>query len=321
MTDSIADYGEYLRVFFPFMQDQLASAVSSGGRFAYYTSADVASQILDKQEFWLRNATVMNDFSEIEHGFQCLNAAYTGEAGARLKGFLNGLYPGLITDIEATINQWLPIIRTDTYLACLSEHPPEEDKTGRLSMWRAYGGASGVALVLNGGVMFRPSDALGAYSYPVHYSDPTAFVGALGRVIDSLEVNQDYLRSMGKDRVKEAMFAVFRYVMLCTKHPGFREEREWRVVASPLMAKPDRMKHEIETVRGVPQMVVKLPLEDSPADNLMGISIPDLLDRVIIGPCQFPLVIARAFHELLVRRGVSRPESRIIISDIPLRNV
>jgi hypothetical protein len=45
-------------------------------RFAHYTSAATARGIIpgegDKRAFWLRNATEMNDFLEIEWGQSCL---------------------------------------------------------------------------------------------------------------------------------------------------------------------------------------------------------------------------------------------------------
>ena len=44
----------------------------AAARFAHYTSADVAMQIIkakpDNRSLWLRNATEMNDFSEVEFG-------------------------------------------------------------------------------------------------------------------------------------------------------------------------------------------------------------------------------------------------------------
>jgi len=262
----------------------------------------------------------MNDFMEIEYGFDCLQAAYKGAHGEKLKGVLESCFPGLTLEIENQFNQWLPTIRADSYLVCVSQHLPEEDRTGRLSMWRAYGGVTGVALVLDGGVMVRPSDALGAYSSPVFYGDSPAFASAFGEMVAGLEENAEYLKSLGRERVQASLFSVFRYAVLCTKHPGFREEKEWRVIASPTMYPSARLSKEVVVVRGVPQMVVKLPLVDVPSEGLVGLAIPELLERVIIGPCQFPLVTFLAFARLLSELGVSDPGDRIIISDIPIRH-
>ena len=45
----------------------------------------------------------------------------------------------------------------DTYLTSISEHRNKEDTFGRLSMWRAYGETTGVALVMNNSPFLTPS--------------------------------------------------------------------------------------------------------------------------------------------------------------------
>lgn len=66
-------------------------------------------------------------------------------------------------------------------------------------------------------------------------------------------------------------------------------------------------------------MVVKFKLENAPDEGLVGLALPELLDRIIIGPCEFPVVIFRAFRQLLSDRNVPDLQNKIIISDIPLR--
>ena len=73
------------RVFFPYADRRTAAVQANGGRFAYYTTASVAVSVLRSKEIWMRNAVTMNDFMEISHGFECLNAAYKGDSGAALK--------------------------------------------------------------------------------------------------------------------------------------------------------------------------------------------------------------------------------------------
>jgi hypothetical protein len=92
----------------------------------------------------------MNDFMEVQYGLQCLYRAYHSEAGKRFQAVLDRLFDGLRTEIEKLFDYWTWRLRTDTYFTCVSEHKGEgEDTLGRLSMWRAYGGTTGVALVMN----------------------------------------------------------------------------------------------------------------------------------------------------------------------------
>ena len=76
----------------------------------------------------------------------------------------------------------------------------------------------------------------------------------------------------------------------------------------------------IEVIRGTPQAVLKLDLQNQPDKGLVGLAIPELLDRIIIGPCEFPQVIRSAFQKLLAEAEVPESEKKIIVFDIPLRD-
>lgn len=53
--------------------------VRKGRRFVHYTSANGAASIIREQEVWLRNSSVMNDYSEVAHGEHCLSAVLTSQ--------------------------------------------------------------------------------------------------------------------------------------------------------------------------------------------------------------------------------------------------
>lgn len=319
MTSTTTDGARIKRIFFPYTDLKTREVIAAGGRFVYYTTADTAASILRNRQIWMRSTTTMNDYMEVEHGFECLNAAYKAEPGNGFNTALDACFPGLAEDLKNYFNAWLPGIRQDTYMTCVSEHSVEEDQHGRLSMWRAYGGQAGVALVLNGAVMFSESEALGAYASPVAYLNPDAFAAEFVKIAKNIEGEAEYIRSLGREAVKHIAFNMLRFAVLCTKHPGFHEEREWRVVASPAMHPSKLLTPTIEVVRGTPQMVLKIDLQNHPDEGLIGLALPELLNSIIIGPCEFPQVILGAFHQLLVEAGVPEPEEKIVVSDIPLR--
>ena len=321
MASTILDGPPINRIVFPYMAQRTRDVIAAGGRFVYYTTADTATSILRNRQVWMRSTTAMNDYMEVEHGFECLNAAYKAEPGQVFNRALDACFPGLAAELRDFFNAWLPGIRQETYMLCVSEHLPEEDQHGRLSMWRAYGGQAGVALVLNGGVMFRASDALGAYSSPVAYLTPDAFAADFARIAETIDAEAEYIRTLDRDTVKTYGFNMLRFAVLCTKHPGFHEEREWRVVASPAMHPSQLLTSSVEAVRGIPQTVLKLDLQNHPDQGLIGLALPELLNRIIIGPCEFPLVVLKAFRQLLAEAEVPEPESKIFVSDIPLRHL
>ncbi len=303
------------------MAQRTRDVIAAGGRFVYYTTADTAARILANRHVWMRSTTAMNDYMEVEHGFDCLNASYKAEPGKIFNSALDACFPGLAAELLELFNAWLPNIRQDTYLLCVSEHLPEEDAHGRLSMWRAYGGQAGVALVLNGGVMFRESHALGAYASPVAYLTPDAFADDFTRIAEAIKSEAAHIRTLDRDTIKTHAFNMLRFAVVCTKHPGFHEEREWRVVASPAMYPSDLLSSSVEIVRGIPQTVLKIDLQDHPDRGLTGLALPELLDRIIIGPCEFPLVVVKAFRNLLTDARVPEPGSKIFVSGIPLRHL
>ncbi|MEC5293455.1 MULTISPECIES: DUF2971 domain-containing protein [unclassified Aurantimonas] len=201
----------------------------------------------------------------------------------------------------------------------MSEHEDDEDTLGRLSMWRAYAGTTGVAVVMNPTVFLAPSDALRAYSSPVAYLTPERFKQEFDEITDAIERNADFVRTMGKDDVLANVFAMMRFAVLCTKHPGFHEEREWRIIYSPTYEKSDRIEKTFVTVGGTPQPICKIPLTDVPEEDLIGASIPLLVNRIIIGPSHHGAAMQEAFVGLLNEVGVEDASSKVWISDIPLR--
>ena len=305
-------------IFHPDTTNKVLAAHHGKTRFVHYTNADTAMRIIRNEEVWLRKSTVMNDFSELQHGFQCLQSAYSNHKD-RYVAVVESIFPGLVKKLEDLFNVWKPVFEESTFMTCVSEHDADEDITGRLSMWRAYGGASGVALVMHGTPFHNVTDALAAYTYPVLYQTLQGFDARFAKLLDDLESNASLLQSLGEEAFKNSMFEVFRTAMLCTKHPGFKEEREWRIIYIPTFSTSKHSRRDIETIGGVPQPVCKLPLRNIPDEGLEGIEIREVIERIIIGPTQFPREIFEALSSSLIDRGLEQNDQRIVISDIPLR--
>jgi len=306
-------------IFFPFATAAQARVQSQGGRFVYYTTAAAALKILRNREIWMRNTMTMNDVREVDHGLDCLMEAYNSNVGRELEAVLDNCFQGMSTEIKSQFNAWIPGIRYDTFVTCLSEHYSNEDRHGRLSMWRAYGGSSGVAIVINGAAMFGTSRALAAYSSPVAYLDSNGVADELKAITQRIRQNQEFVKGIGRERTKNILFHALRFSAVCTKHPAFQEEKEWRVVASPSIESSDLVPKEIEDVYGVPQLVLKIKLEDHLDRGLRGLEPRDLIDRVLIGPCDHPDVVCRAFRETLTALGVPDAGNRAYGTGVPLR--
>lgn len=288
-------------------------------RLVHYTSAEVAANIIRRREIWMRRASTMNDFMEVEYGINCLVRTYRGPSGEHFRNELDRLFPALRPRLEKWFDSWVTGFKHDTFLACFSEHHDEEDTLGRLSMWRAYGGSTGVALVLRNSAFLGTSDALRVYTSPVAYLRPDAFAQEFEAMGQRVSQHADFLKEQGEKIADAHICNMFRFAVLSTKHPGFHEELEWRIIHSPSYEPSERVLKAVETIQGIPQHVIKVPLKNYPDQGFAGAEVHEVLDRIIIGPTRHPHVIADAFCDLLRQAKVPDPEKKICISDIPLR--
>ena len=115
----------------------------------------------------MRSTAVMNGVTAVTDGLDCLIRAYSSEPGAQLKEAIDACFSRFLSELTNLFGSWIPTIK-QTYIISVSEHPREEDPYGRLPMWRAHGGHTGVAFIFNA-PLARHSEALKAYSGPVAY--------------------------------------------------------------------------------------------------------------------------------------------------------
>jgi hypothetical protein len=112
-------------------------------------------------------------------------------------------------------------------------------------------------------------------------------------VTENIEFNVDFLRSIGRQKLIDAVFDMFWAGVTCLKHEGFWEEREWRAIYTP-MPHPSLMEAETKVIAGVPQIVYKVPLDVAVSDALADLDLSRMFDRLIIGPSPYPWVMYKA---------------------------
>ena len=150
------------------------------------------------------------------------------------------------------------------------------------------------------------------------YIDVNGVVEQINRITDNIISNYELIKSTERDWIKGYVFNVFKYAILSIKHPGFKEEQEWRIVYNPIMEQSPIIKNDICVVNGIPQQIYKIPLLDIPELDYYA-SIPNIIDRIIIGPVEFPWAVYKAFVEILSEAGVQDVGKKVFVSQIPLR--
>lgn len=306
----------------PKLMDEYKRLESGESHLVHYTSAENALQIIRSGTFWLRNVRCMNDFSEVQHGINLLVKAFGGPENSRINRIyaaLDHVAPGAAKEAVDRFNGWIPRLPDITFIGCLSL-AQENEAAGRLSMWRAYANSgSGVALHLDSAPFDANAEALAAYSLPIAYLTDDEFLEGIDRCLDTLEKVAPGLVGTSADEVEHSVFWWLLSMAVGLKHPGFHEEREWRIIYIPEMWKSESMIESVECIRGLPQLVQKIPLEHNPEKGLFRANPANLFRKILIGPTEFPMVQFVAFSEVLKAVGVENPDERIALSLIPLR--
>ncbi|MRN44638.1 DUF2971 domain-containing protein [Brucella sp. 09RB8918] len=314
-------------IFMPRAMKELKRFVEPNGPdFVHYTSAENFMNIFNvaAPSIWMRNAKCMNDVSEIEHGLSRITLALSeNNRLERLKAALNGCHDQLGEYSIGYFNHHLNGFLSDTYITCVSEHDAvKEDDIGRLSMWRAYGqGSIGIAIVLNKFPFLSETNYLEAFSSPVAYIGDRELGGDIETIISNIELNREWLSSLPEFLVKSQVFNMLKFGIICLKHKGFEEEKEWRVIHTPSVT-TSSLERATVTVSGVPQRVFKIAFKDYTSERgAFDISPNSIVKRVIIGPSNYPGVIRDAVIDTLEKVGVMNAKERVVISDIPLRTL
>mgnify|MGYP000432074919 FL=1 len=185
-------------------------------------------------------------------------------------------------------------------------------------MWRAYGGNSGVALVFKPDALFKPDD-VGVYSSPVAYWTQEQVQQEMVLIANRVKEHSELVGAADPLLIQNVLFNMFRFAVLSIKHPGFSEECEWRFIACPAIQKSPLLQQTVEVVRGTPQLVQHLRMKDVPESGIHDVSLIALLDRIIIGPCEYTDATYKAMIQLLTDAGFEEPSKLIHVSEIPLR--
>ena len=296
---------------------RLENLKRDGFTIAHYTTAETALQIIQNRTFWLRNATLMNDYSEIEHGDACLCEAFADKRiMERLNRALDTIFPNLIPEILADWEDRKKQVKRLTYIGSLSEIQ-RDDELGRLSLWREYGGNAGVALCLNPLVLEEDTSDLSVFHSPVAYGSTEKMKSHINQLSEAIEAAKEDFALVSRDYVKNSLFNAIKYAAVSYKHAGFAEEQEWRMIYSLDEGLSDRVRHVPVSVRGVPQIVCQVPLQNADGLNMPQLDIGNIFERILIGPCEFPDQIRMALLKAFSDHDVALP--KIDISHIPLR--
>lgn len=289
---------------------------------AHYTSISVFEQMMANDEVWFSNPLFMNDLEELRFGMIEGANAFRNSQVLKQSLSCDTAYETLISYFNDLFNEFDTKHAFNTYIMCLSQHQAENND-GLLSMWRGYGaGGSGAAIVFDTSKI-EVNETSPLIIGPVKYGTREQRREWITEKIQSLAV---YLK--GKTLTDDDLYnAAFHWLerlknfSLFTKHIGFHEEREWRIVYMN-ERDPDGILKAMHgyaiTQRGVEP---KLKLKIQPLDGLFSanLSLEKIIDRIILGPTTSTSLAANTVKRVLVLKGKHILAEKIVPSTIPFR--
>lgn len=285
----------------------------------HYTGAHGVRGILNSDRIWASGAQHMNDWMEVVYGYDIMMSTLRGLVAT---GDLPARSQKVFADVLRALEQPdSPFV--DAYFAAFCE------KGNLLSQWRAYAGTQGFAVELDPLVMdgeltlSTKAPARNLRLAKVEY-DPerqkTGFRELLDELVETIE------RQHGNSERLLATLTEFVRVVLSSwaatvKHPGFKEEQEWRVVFQPMITAEEKYHSTEEFVIRVEDYSLVTHVELMPSSVLpkRGKQPPKLPIRSITcGPSVSMRSTMRALEILLRNNGYNGVE--ILKSEIPARS-
>ena len=289
---------------------------------AHYTSIATLEAIAASNELWFSNPLLMNDFEEVRFGINTsVNMFYNDERIPAACG--NAERHQLLAKAFGLCHtQFDQEHAFDTYVMCFSEHD-DGDTDGRLSMWRGYGAnGAGAALIFDTSQINYNEESPFLIT-PVSYGSTKERQAWIGRklgqfceLIAAIQPTQDKLEMLAY-----ILFERFKLMSLCTKHCGFKEEREWRAIYRPERDIEKRLVSMLHYGFGRTGIEPKLKFRVEPLANLFAadLSLEKVISQILLGPSVSSAMSANTIRRMLHLRGRGSLASKVIASTIPYR--
>lgn len=292
---------------------------------AHYTSLDALEQIMSSNELWFSSPLFMNDFHEMRFGmlegqriFQEMmsDADFVAQYGnaEELGTFRN--------HFEFYFKQFDQEQALDIYVFCLSEHAAEKPD-GLLSMWRGYGSnGNGAALVFRTDFLTARADSPLLIAKVIYASEDQRrgwlreICEACRELLLAREIGPEHLWVLAAGAVD-----LFKVYSLLAKHPGFDEEREWRVIYLP---ERDRtgMFNELKTyllTNNVLAPKLRFPIRPLPFEEPTAWTFRDIVQNIVLGPSHNTFLAVNMARRMLRKLGKDDFVDKVSASAIPLR--
>lgn len=289
---------------------------------AHYSDLERIESIIKHQTLWFSHPLFMNDLEELKFGISEAHAAFFAHEGIERACKTPERYAKLRHYYDFINSRFAENDAFDIYVFCLSEYDDVLHRDGLLSMWRGYGADGGGAAIVFDTTKLVANEDSPLIVARVDYKSGEERrqwikdrLNQFAALLESLEIDDDQLHLAAHNLFQRILiFALF------TKHNGFLEEREWRVVYLRSRDQLNMLSHMLDyhiTPTGI-QPKLKLNLGDKALPELED-GLDGLVHKIILGPSvSSPMHVAavKRMFERLQKPGLA---SKIFTSTTPYR--
>jgi hypothetical protein len=278
---------------------------------AHYTSLENVINIVRSEQLWMSHPLFMNDRHELDVGVDLIGAALLAVTEDAV----------MFSDYKKAVSDFRKLSKLDTYVLCFSKHSAANED-GMLSMWRGYGDQGrGACIVFNRKFVSETADDSILFLQDVEYfSNRERFDKAVDIVKTWLECRKSADNCYWAADYEVLVDRAVIYA-LTTKHAGFGEEKEIRIIYMKNRDYKEILKKYYDYnvgTRGV-EVKLKLPINPLSEDSHDTWSFQDIVHTIIIGPAASSELqknsLCRAFEKI----GKQWLVERVRASSIPFR--
>lgn len=315
---------EIYAFFYPLWTDIIDSESFEAKKpfLAHYTSISTLECILKNNEVWFSNPLFMNDLEELRFGILEGAAAFRRHSGIKEACKTPAQYAYLLEQFEEKFNLFDSKHALDTYVFCLTEHNLA-NTDGVLSMWRGYGSnGNGAAIVFNPSQFVHTEnspliiDKVNYLSGPQRLQWIDVKLSQFAQLLRSIDIPNEMLYLP-----VHSLFERLKMFALFTKHHGFLEEQEWRIVYLRERDSKGYLNNMLDYAVGRNGIEPKLKYKIKPIEGLTrpDLSLESLIEKIILGPALSNPLAQSAVKRMLERLEKPSLANKVTASTTPYR--
>lgn len=290
---------------------------------AHYSSVQTLENIVKSEELWLSHPMLMNDYEELRWGLLEGQRLFLEHSGLEDACETAERYQSLQNSFTYYFDQFSERYLHNVYIACFCKHG-QDDNDGLLSMWRAYGANGGGVAIVFDTAKLTPREEAPLILHPVAYLSTDDRLKWIAEKLDQLAAFLKDIRPPDEDIWYAAWHYFYRlkHFALFTKHKGFAEEDEWRLVYAPDHDPTEEyaaMLGYCITEKGI-QPKLKLRLGVSSAGAAI-VPLKEIVSAILLGPTASSYLSQVAVKRMLSVLGHAELAERVKMCTTPFRAV